>query len=136
MPGILSLKGSNLLQSGISKYIYCHIEFVSTAPPLNNAHSNGKSHRNRHIHILFKHKNTYFYLLNRSFLTYTLSTLNIYTAEQCSSIYLSILRVFFFFCQQTYFSFDSRAEQQMEVFLRYGQHPELYPNRRGEIVQG
>lgn len=37
---------------------------------------------------------------------------------------------------QTYFSFDSRAEQQMEVYLRYGQHPELYPNRRGEVVQG
>ncbi|GLH04726.1 Uncharacterized protein GBIM_10374, partial [Gryllus bimaculatus] len=33
---------------------------------------------------------------------------------------------------QTYFSFDSRAEQQYEVYLRYGQHPELYPNRRGE----
>lgn len=27
---------------------------------------------------------------------------------------------------QTYFSFESRAEQQMEVYLRYGQHPELY----------
>lgn len=40
----------------------------------------------------------------------------------------------FFF--QTYFAFDSRAEQQMEVYLRYGQHPELYPNRRGEVVQG
>lgn len=37
---------------------------------------------------------------------------------------------------QTYFSFDSRSEQQMEVYLRYGQHPELYPNRRGEVVQG
>lgn len=35
---------------------------------------------------------------------------------------------------QTYFSFDSRAET--EVYLRYGQHPELYPNRRGEVVQG
>ncbi|XP_055855909.1 uncharacterized protein LOC129919100 [Episyrphus balteatus] len=40
------------------------------------------------------------------------------------------------FTDQTYFAFDSRAEQQMEVYLRYGQHPELYPNRRGEIVQG
>lgn len=37
---------------------------------------------------------------------------------------------------QTYFTFDSRAEQQTEVYLRYGQHPELYPNRRGEVVQG
>lgn len=37
---------------------------------------------------------------------------------------------------QTYFTFDTRAEQQMEVYLRYGQHPELYPNRRGEIVPG
>ncbi|EDS31948.1 conserved hypothetical protein [Culex quinquefasciatus] len=36
----------------------------------------------------------------------------------------------------TYFAFDSRAEQQMEVFNRYGPHPELYPNRRGEVVQG
>lgn len=35
---------------------------------------------------------------------------------------------------QTYFAFDSRAET--EVYLRYGLHPELYPNRRGEIVQG
>ncbi|XP_055380303.1 uncharacterized protein LOC129611271 isoform X2 [Condylostylus longicornis] len=40
------------------------------------------------------------------------------------------------FTDQTYFQFDSRAEQQLEVFLRYGQHPELYPNRRGEVVQG
>lgn len=38
------------------------------------------------------------------------------------------------FFSQTYFAFDSRAET--EVYLRYGQHPELYPNRRGEIVQG
>lgn len=37
---------------------------------------------------------------------------------------------------QTYFSFDTRAEQQLEVYLRYGQHPELYPNRRGEVVAG
>ncbi|XP_047023957.1 uncharacterized protein LOC124632961 [Helicoverpa zea] len=40
------------------------------------------------------------------------------------------------FTDQTYFSFDSRAEQQFEVYLRYGQHPELYPNRRGEVVAG
>lgn len=40
------------------------------------------------------------------------------------------------FTDQTYFSFDSRAEQQYEVYLRYGQHPELYPNRRGEVVPG
>jgi hypothetical protein len=40
------------------------------------------------------------------------------------------------FTDQTYFSFDSRAEQQFEVYLRYGQHPELYPNRRGEVVSG
>ncbi|XP_059477115.1 uncharacterized protein LOC132197683 isoform X1 [Neocloeon triangulifer] len=38
------------------------------------------------------------------------------------------------FTDQTYFSFDSRAEQQFEVYLRYGQHPELYPNRRGQPV--
>ncbi|KAG5667749.1 hypothetical protein PVAND_015719 [Polypedilum vanderplanki] len=38
------------------------------------------------------------------------------------------------FTDQTYFAFDSKAET--EVYLRYGQHPELYPNRRGEIVQG
>ncbi|XP_050308010.1 uncharacterized protein LOC126744504 isoform X2 [Anthonomus grandis grandis] len=40
------------------------------------------------------------------------------------------------FTDQTYFSFDTRAEQQLVVYLRYGQHPELYPNRRGEVVQG
>nr|XP_018901755.1 PREDICTED: uncharacterized protein LOC109033539 [Bemisia tabaci] len=40
------------------------------------------------------------------------------------------------FTDQTYFSFDSRAEQQFEVYLRYGQHPELYPNRRGQVVAG
>ncbi|XP_058055375.1 uncharacterized protein LOC131206719 [Anopheles bellator] len=40
------------------------------------------------------------------------------------------------FTDQTYFAFDSRPEQQMEVFNRYGPHPELYPNRRGEVVQG
>ncbi|XP_043252435.1 uncharacterized protein LOC122397373 [Colletes gigas] len=40
------------------------------------------------------------------------------------------------FTDQTYFSFDSRAEQQFDEYLRYGQHPELYPNRRGEIVPG
>lgn len=51
----------------------------------------------------------------------------------------SFVRVLFHadnFTDQTYFSFDSRAEQQFEVYLRYGQHPELYPNRRGEVVQG
>ena len=51
----------------------------------------------------------------------------------------SFVRVIFHadnFTDQTYFSFDSRAEQQYEVYLRYGQHPELYPNRRGEIVPG
>jgi hypothetical protein len=40
------------------------------------------------------------------------------------------------YTDQTYFRFDSRAEQQFEVHLRYGQHPELYPNRRGELVPG
>uniref|UniRef100_A0A1B6LN30 CUB domain-containing protein n=1 Tax=Graphocephala atropunctata TaxID=36148 RepID=A0A1B6LN30_9HEMI len=40
------------------------------------------------------------------------------------------------FTDQTYFSFDSRAEQQFDVYLRYGQHPELYPNRRGQVVAG
>ncbi|KAJ8664299.1 hypothetical protein QAD02_005961 [Eretmocerus hayati] len=51
----------------------------------------------------------------------------------------SFVRVLFHtdnFTDQTYFSFDSRAEQQFEVYLRYGAHPELYPNRRGEIVPG
>lgn len=51
----------------------------------------------------------------------------------------SFVRVIFHadnFTDQTYFSFDSRAEQQFEVYLRYGQHPELYPNRRGEVVPG
>ncbi|XP_012269853.2 cubilin-like [Athalia rosae] len=51
----------------------------------------------------------------------------------------SFVRVLFHtdnFTDQTYFSFDSRAEQQFEVYLRYGQHPELYPNRRGEVVPG
>ncbi|XP_015172788.1 PREDICTED: uncharacterized protein LOC107064537 [Polistes dominula] len=51
----------------------------------------------------------------------------------------SFVRVIFHaenFTDQTYFSFDSRAEQQLDVYLRYGQHPELYPNRRGEIVPG
>ncbi|XP_076240876.1 uncharacterized protein LOC143183250 [Calliopsis andreniformis] len=51
----------------------------------------------------------------------------------------SFVRVIFHadnFTDQTYFSFDSRAEQPYEVYLRYGQHPELYPNRRGEIVPG
>ena len=40
------------------------------------------------------------------------------------------------FTDQSYFSFDTRVEQQLEVYLRYGQHPELYPNRRGEIISG
>lgn len=40
------------------------------------------------------------------------------------------------FTDQTYFSFDTKAEQQLVVYLRYGQHPELYPNRRGEVVHG
>ncbi|XP_001607708.1 deleted in malignant brain tumors 1 protein isoform X1 [Nasonia vitripennis] len=51
----------------------------------------------------------------------------------------SFVRVLFHtdnFTDQTYFSFDTRAEQQFEVYLRYGQHPELYPNRRGEVVPG
>ncbi|XP_034238683.1 uncharacterized protein LOC117643728 [Thrips palmi] len=40
------------------------------------------------------------------------------------------------FTDQTYLSFDSRAEEQFEVYLRYGQHPELYPNRRGQVLPG
>ncbi|XP_017875544.1 uncharacterized protein LOC108622278 [Ceratina calcarata] len=51
----------------------------------------------------------------------------------------SFVRVIFHadnFTDQTYFSFDSRSEQQFEVYLRFGPHPELYPNRRGEIVPG
>uniref|UniRef100_A0A1B6CMX3 CUB domain-containing protein n=1 Tax=Clastoptera arizonana TaxID=38151 RepID=A0A1B6CMX3_9HEMI len=40
------------------------------------------------------------------------------------------------FTDQTYFSFDTRAEQQFDVYLRYGQHPELYPNRRGQVLSG
>jgi len=39
------------------------------------------------------------------------------------------------FTEQSYFRFDSRAEQQYEVYLRYGQHADLYPNRRGEVMQ-
>jgi len=48
----------------------------------------------------------------------------------------SFVKVVFYtdnFTDQTYFSFDTRAEQQFEVYLRYGQHPELYPNRRGKV---
>ncbi|XP_025419112.1 uncharacterized protein LOC112689555 [Sipha flava] len=40
------------------------------------------------------------------------------------------------FTDQTYYSFDSRAEQETQVYLRYGQHPELYPNRRGLLNPG
>ncbi|XP_018027741.1 cubilin isoform X1 [Hyalella azteca] len=40
------------------------------------------------------------------------------------------------FTEETYFSFDSRVEQQKEVFGRYGPNPVLYPFRRGEIVPG
>lgn len=40
------------------------------------------------------------------------------------------------FTDQTYYSFDSRAEQETQVYLRYGQHPELYPNRRGLLNLG
>lgn len=40
------------------------------------------------------------------------------------------------FTDQTYYSFDSRAEQETQVYLRYGQHPELYPNRRGLLIPG
>ncbi|XP_049948096.1 uncharacterized protein LOC126456385 [Schistocerca serialis cubense] len=40
------------------------------------------------------------------------------------------------FTDQTYFSFESRVEQQLEVYARYGHHPELYPNRRGQVVPG
>ncbi|XP_053988279.1 uncharacterized protein LOC128881351 [Hylaeus volcanicus] len=51
----------------------------------------------------------------------------------------SFVRVIFHaenFTDQTYFSFDTRTEQQFGEYLRHGQHPELYPNRRGEIVPG
>ncbi|XP_050540622.1 uncharacterized protein LOC126905181 [Daktulosphaira vitifoliae] len=40
------------------------------------------------------------------------------------------------YTDQTYYSFDSRAEQETQVYLRYGQHPELYPNRRGILSPG
>ncbi|XP_062715572.1 uncharacterized protein LOC115264740 isoform X2 [Aedes albopictus] len=33
------------------------------------------------------------------------------------------------FTELAYFAFESRAEQQMEVFNRYGPHPKLYPIR-------
>ncbi|KAF4521706.1 hypothetical protein B566_EDAN013004 [Ephemera danica] len=38
------------------------------------------------------------------------------------------------YTDQTYYAFESRTEHQLEVYLRYGQHPELYPNRRGEPI--
>ncbi|RXG58476.1 hypothetical protein Avbf_16806, partial [Armadillidium vulgare] len=40
------------------------------------------------------------------------------------------------FTEETYFSFDSRAEQQKEVYGRFGPNPVLYPYRRGEVVPG
>ncbi|XP_050422167.1 uncharacterized protein LOC126834351 [Adelges cooleyi] len=40
------------------------------------------------------------------------------------------------YTDQTYYSFDSRAEQETQVYLRFGQHPELYPNRRGILNPG
>ncbi|KAE8747044.1 hypothetical protein FOCC_FOCC006299 [Frankliniella occidentalis] len=40
------------------------------------------------------------------------------------------------FTEQTYWAFDSKAHQPFEVYQRYGQHPELYPNRRGIATPG
>lgn len=40
------------------------------------------------------------------------------------------------YTDQTYFTFEARPDQQLEVYARYGHHPELYPNRRGEPVPG
>ncbi|XP_071516762.1 LOW QUALITY PROTEIN: cubilin-like [Panulirus ornatus] len=40
------------------------------------------------------------------------------------------------FTEETYFSFDSRVEQQKEVYGRFGPNPVLYPYRRGEVVPG
>lgn len=40
------------------------------------------------------------------------------------------------FTDQTYYSFDTRAEQEYNLYHRFGKHPELYPNRRGHIVPG
>lgn len=67
-----------------------------------------------------------------------LNEISLITRNTQSIIELVLNRdnVFLLFFPQTYFAFDSTAEQQMEVYMRYGQHPELYPNRRGEIVQG
>lgn len=40
------------------------------------------------------------------------------------------------FTDQTYYNFDTRAEQEFDLYPRYGKHHELYPNRRGQIVPG
>ncbi|XP_023241949.1 uncharacterized protein LOC111640183 [Centruroides sculpturatus] len=36
----------------------------------------------------------------------------------------------------TYLQFDANVEQQREVHARYGQYPQLYPNRRGAPIYG
>uniref|UniRef100_T1JCM0 CUB domain-containing protein n=1 Tax=Strigamia maritima TaxID=126957 RepID=T1JCM0_STRMM len=38
--------------------------------------------------------------------------------------------------EDTYFSFDSKVEQQFELYARYGPNPILYPDRRGKLVSG
>ncbi|KAJ1522918.1 hypothetical protein ONE63_002057 [Megalurothrips usitatus] len=40
------------------------------------------------------------------------------------------------YTEQTYWAFDSKAHLPVTVYQRYGQHPELYPNRRGIATPG
>lgn len=51
----------------------------------------------------------------------------------------SSVKIVFFtdsFSDKTYLSFSSRAEQQFELYARYGPNPILYPDRRGKLVPG
>uniref|UniRef100_T1JBN0 CUB domain-containing protein n=1 Tax=Strigamia maritima TaxID=126957 RepID=T1JBN0_STRMM len=51
----------------------------------------------------------------------------------------SFVHIVFFaesFTDKTYLTFTSRAEQQFELFARYGPNPILYPDRRGKLVSG
>ncbi|CAG0888684.1 unnamed protein product, partial [Cyprideis torosa] len=38
--------------------------------------------------------------------------------------------------ENTYFTFDSRAEQEQDLYARFGQNPEMFPHRRGISVKG
>lgn len=40
------------------------------------------------------------------------------------------------FTEETYFAFETRGEQQYQLYARHGPNPQLHPGRRGRVISG